>query len=485
MESASPTVGLLIDGTVIERPGFPIFDPASAAVCGFAAQATKDDVSNAVGAAARAFQSWRQTDLDYRVEAIAKMKEALIPELETLAAMTTMENGKPLFLARAEMQGMIKSSFDGLSSIAPRALAAETLEGQPGTKVEQRHVPVGVVAAIIPWNFPVHTTFQKVVPALLAGNTVVVKPSPFAPLAILKAIQIAAAVLPAGVVNVVCGEDGPSETVAHWLTAAPAVRIISFTGSTATGKKVMVAAAADLKRVLLELGGNDAAIVLPSFPEGQDGLDLAKSIVWGAMWNSGQVCHGLKRLYVHEAVHDRVVSSLKDEVEQLKLGAGTEEGTKLGPLTTEQQLQHVSKLVDAAKASGATVVTGGMRGVGPGWFYHPTILLCKGDEDIVQLEQFGPVIPVVKFQSVEEAVSAANDSPNGLSGSVWGDVAEAMVVVEKLECGTQWVNQHSTGPGAQHWNLPFGGVKQSGIGKERGVMGILDYTDTVVVNARL
>lgn len=193
----------------------------------------------------------------------------------------------------------------------------------------------------------------------------------------------------------------------------------------------------------------------------------------------------MKRLYVHEAVHDRLVELLKEEVRQLKLGPGTEEGVKVGPLTTEQQLQHVTKLVDSAKASGATVVTGGLRGAGPGWFYEPTILLCKGDEDIVQLEQFGPVIPVVKFQSVDQAVAAANSSQYGLSGSVWGDVLEATAVVGKLECGTQWVNQHSSGPGAHHWHLSFGGFKQSGMGRERGVLGILDYTDSVVVNARL
>lgn len=485
MATTDSATALYIDGAVVERSGFPVFNPATAMVCGYAAQATEADVNNAVKAAARAFQTWRHTDLGYRLEAVAKIKEALSPELEVLANMTTMENGKPLFLARAEMQGMLKSSFDGVSALAPKALAAQTLEGQPGTKVEQRHVPLGVLAAIIPWNFPVHTTFQKVVPALLAGNTVVVKPSPFAPLAILEAVRIAAAVLPAGVLNVVAGEDGSNETVSHWLTAAPEVRIISFTGSTATGKKVMAAAAVDLKRVLLELGGNDAAIVLPSFPIGQGGQDLAKAMVWGALWNSGQVCHGLKRIYVHEDVHDRVVGLLKDEVQELKLGPGTEEGVTIGPLTTQQQLQHVSRLVDSAKKAGATVITGGLPGTGPGWFFHPTILLCQGDEDVVKLEQFGPVIPVVKYQSVDQAVAQANSTPFGLSGSVWGDVTEALTVVEKLECGTQWVNQHSTGPGTQHPNLPFGGVKQSGIGRERGVLGFHDYTDTVVVNARL
>lgn len=329
-----------------------------------------------------------------------------------------------------------------------------------------------MVAAITPWNYPVSLAVWKIAPALLAGNTMVLKPSPFTPLATLRMGEILRDVLPPGVFNVVSGGD----ELGAWMTAHPAVRKISFTGSVATGKLVAAAAAPDLKRVTLELGGNDPALVL----EDVDVRKVAKRIFWGAFENCGQVCSAIKRVYVPESLYEPMLTQLGELARGVQVGDGLDADSQMGPLNNRPQLERVQELVEDAKRAGGKVVAGGQRLGDRGYFFAPTIV---GDvQDGVRLvdeEQFGPVLPVVTYADLDDAVERANATHFGLSGSVWSsDSAKAEEVAGRLECGTAWVNQHlNVLPHA-----PFGGAKWSGIGVENGPWGLLGFTEIQTIN---
>ena len=338
--------------------------------------------------------------------------------------------------------------------------------------VEVVRRPVGVVAAITPWNFPLTLAFWKIAPALLAGNTLVLKPSPFTPLTTLKVAELLRDVMPAGVLNVVSGGD----QLGAWMTGHPVPRKVSFTGSIETGKKVAMSAAPDLKRVTLELGGNDPAIVL----DDADPAVVAKAIFAGAFNNNGQVCSAIKRVYVPEALYDQVVEGLVAQAGATKVGDGTEEGTKLGPINNAPQYERVKELVGDALSHGATAATGGHAMDGPGYFFEPTILTGLSDGTrIVDEEQFGPALPVISYRDVDDVVERANATHFGLSGSVWGtDGDRASEVAGRLECGTAWVNTHLALAPQQ----PFGGFKWSGIGVENGPWGLSEFTEVQVVH---
>ena len=296
--------------------------------------------------------------------------------------------------------------------------------------------PLGVVAAITPWNFPLTLAFWKIAPALLAGNTLVLKPSPFTPLTTLKVGELLRDVFPPGVVNIVSGGDD----LGAFMTTHPVPRKISFTGSVETGKKVALSAAPDLKRVTLELGGNDPAIVL----DDADPATVATAIFAGAFNNNGQVCSAIKRVYVPEALYDGVVEGLAAHARAIKVGEGTEDGVKLGPINNEPQFERVKELVADALSHGATAVTGGKAMDRAGYFFEPTILTGLSDGTrIVDEEQFGPALPVVPYRDLGDAIDRANATHFGLSGSVWGaDADRAAEVAAQLECGTAWVNTH-------------------------------------------
>ena len=382
--------------------------------------------------------------------------------------MLTSEQGKPLGDASMEVSG----AGVWFKYFADLELPREVIQDDENALIEVLRRPLGVVAAITPWNFPLILASWKIAPALLAGNTMVLKPSPYTPLSTLKLGQLLASVLPPGVLNVVSGGDD----LGAWMTSHPVPAKISFTGSVATGKHVAASAAPDLKRVTLELGGNDAAILLDDI----DPAAIANKLFWGAFQNNGQVCSAIKRVYVPEALYDDVVDALAEQARSVKVGEGTGEGVQLGPINNRPQYERVSELVADAISGGATAVTGGKPVDGPGYFYEPTILAGLSDGTrIVDEEQFGPALPVISYRDVDDAVERANATMFGLSGSVWSaDADRASEVASRLECGTAWVNTHL----ALQPNQPFGGAKWSGIGVENGPWGLYGFTEIQVLH---
>jgi acyl-CoA reductase-like NAD-dependent aldehyde dehydrogenase len=331
--------------------------------------------------------------------------------------------------------------------------------------------PLGVIAAIKPWNVPIIMAVNTVASAFRAGCTVVLKPSPYTPLVTLFMGEVLRDIIPAGALNVISGAD----PLGQWMTEHPIPRGISFTGSIATGKKVNVTAAADLKRVLLELGGNDPAIILDDV----DPEEVADVLFGRAFMNAGQICMAVKRVFVPESMHDPLVAALVRKAENLKVGNGLDEGTEMGPINNKPQFERVTALVSEAIAAGATAVTGGAPLDGPGYFYAPTILtgVAEGTR-IVDEEQFGPALPILPYRNVSEAIERANSTNYGLGSSVWSNnLAAAQAVAEQLEAGTTWINTHA----ALGHEQPFLGRKWSGLGAEGGLYSIAAYCDVQTI----
>ncbi len=460
---------MTIDGKgVAGESTFGVINPATGQVFTQAPECSKSQLDAAMDSAQRAFRGWRR-DEDKRRQTLRDCANALKARMGDLAKVLTQEQGKPLARASEEVIGGAVW-FDVTAGLQ---IPVDVLQDNEHGKIEVRRKPYGVVGAITPWNFPLLLAIWKIAPALLAGNTVVLKPSPFTPLTTLKLGEILRDVVPPGVVNIVSGGND----LGAWISSHPAVRKVSFTGSVATGKKISIAAAPDLKRVTLELGGNDAAIVLPDV----DPKQVAEKLFWGAFSNSGQICSAIKRLYVHEDVYPAVVSELTSIATTVKLGDGLDPQTQLGPVNNEPQLQRVTELVEDAKRAGAKILTGGRKREGGGYFYEPTIVTGISDGTrLVDEEQFGPALPILSFKHVEDAVERANATHFGLSGSVWThDVERGKAIASELECGTGWVNQHlAIVPFA-----PFGGSKWSGIGYENGPYGLAAFTELQVINS--
>jgi acyl-CoA reductase-like NAD-dependent aldehyde dehydrogenase len=358
---------------------------------------------------------------------------------------------------------------------ASLSLPMKVIEDSPSKRIEQHREPLGVVGSITPWNWPLMIAIWHIVPAIRAGNTVVIKPSPFTPLGTLRMIELIAAVLPPGVVNVVAGGDDLGAAISRH----GRIRKLVFTGSIATGKKVMASAAPNLKALTLELGGNDAGIVLPD----ADIAKLVEPMFWGAFINSGQTCGALKRLYVHDSIHDRVCQALVEFGRQIPMGDGMDESNVLGPLQNERQFRRVIELVEDAKSHGAKVLLGGAPRGGSGFFYPVSFLSEVTDGmRIVDEEQFGPVLPIIRYKDVDDAIARANGTDFGLDASVWGsNNAKTAAVAARLEAGTVFINKHAEiAP-----NVPFGGIKSSGLGVEFGQEGLEAYTTIKIVNAAL
>jgi acyl-CoA reductase-like NAD-dependent aldehyde dehydrogenase len=350
-------------------------------------------------------------------------------------------------------------------------LPEKILEDSGTRKVEMRRKPLGVIGCIVPWNFPLILIGLKMPAALLAGNTIVLKPAPTTPLATLRLGELIADIVPAGVINIITDQND----LGGELTKHPDVRKISFTGSTATGKKVMEGAAATLKRITLELGGNDAAIVLDDV----DPKTAAPKIFDGAFQNSGQVCIAMKRLYVHESIYDEMCDALAAVAKAAVVGDGLQQGTKIGPLQNKMQFEKVKEILDDARKHG-TVIAGG-EVLDKGYFIRPTIVRDITDGTrLVDEEQFGPVLPVIKYSDPEDALARANASPYGLGASVWSsNMARAHALAQRLDAGTVWINKHiDLAP-----HIPFGGAKQSGLGTEMAEEGLNEFTQIQVINA--
>lgn len=464
------TPELVIDGAPQAlKDRFEVINPADGTVIGTAPDADLATLDAAVDAAKRAFVTWSMTPDDELAAACRAVTAKLGEHAEELARYLTLEQGKPLngLGSRWELGGA--AAWAGYT--AGLKLAPKLLQDTPDGRVELHRRPLGVVGSITPWNFPVMIAVWHILPALRTGNTVVVKPSPYTPLATIRMVEIMNTVLPPGVVNVVTGDDKAGNIGAAMATH-PDIRKIVFTGSIATGRHVMRSAADTLKRLTLELGGNDAGIVLP----GTDPRAIAEGLFWGAFLNNGQTCAAMKRLYVHESNHDAVCDALATYARGIVVGDGLDERTALGPIQNQAQFDKVARLVADGAARGQ-VLAGGKPG--SGLFFPPTLIAgLRNGDDLVDDEQFGPALPIIRYTDVEEAIEAANDGPTGLGGSIWSsDVDAARKLAQRLECGSVWINKH----GVIQPNAPFGGRKASGLGVEFSEEGLAEYTDIQVV----
>ena len=442
-----------------------VLDPALLSVVGTAPVSALDDVDLAVGAASAACAgtAWAH-DAGLRREAMGRCADIIERNLPELSALLSREQGKPMAAAVVEINMALRI----FRHYAAWLDTPQILRSSAAEQIDVRRAALGVVGLIVPWNYPITILFMKLGPAMAAGNTVIVKPAPSTPLTTLRLIELCSAELPPGVLNSVTGEA----EIGAALTAHPGIRKISFTGSTPTGVHVMRGAAATLKRLTLELGGNDAAIVL----DDADVETIAPRIFASAFTNAGQICCAIKRLYVHRGVAPALTERLVDLAQSWKVGAGMESGTQMGPLNNRAQLAHVQALLGDARTRGGKILAGG-HGVPdlPGYFMRPTLVGGLDDSArLVSEEQFGPALPILVFDHDHEAVARANASEFGLGASVWSaDIERATALALGLEAGNLYVNQHAVPPDPE---VPFGGMKSSGFGHELGQWGVDDFS---------
>lgn len=463
---------LIIDGRkVATEETFPVLNPATEEVLAQAPKATEEHVNQAVEAAGKAFKSWSLVADSERARLVLAIGEALTAAGAELAELLTLEQGKPQggfagLGAHFEMGGV----GAWCQATAALEIPVDVIQDNDDARVEVHRKPLGVVGSITPWNYPLMIAIWHTMPAIRTGNTVVIKPSEYTPLTTLRAAEIINEILPPGVFNIVTG-DGSLGAV---MSAHPGIAKMVFTGSTPTGKKIMQSAAGNLKRLTLELGGNDAGIVLPD----TDVQSAAPKIFATAMINNGQTCAALKRLYVHEDIYDEMCEALAGIANSVTTGYGMEE-VDFGPIQNKMQYQKVCELAADAKAGGARFLTGGEPTEGPGFFFPVTIVADIDDGTrLVDEEPFGPILPIIKYSDVEDALARANNSSNGLGGSVWSaDIERATQLAGRLECGTAWVNNHAM----LQPDAPFGGVKESGVGVEFGLYGLEEYTSIQTV----
>jgi len=459
---------LLINGALVDGDdSFDVINPATEQTVAVSPRASIAQADAAIAAAKAASPGWSQTPFAERSALLNQLADTMMANAEELARVLTQEQGKPLAEAMQEI-GFTEAFIRHLASIE---LQPEVLFDTDDRWVEKRHSPLGVVVAIAPWNFPLLIFTFKLAAALITGNTVVGKPSPTTPLTALKMAEFCKAIFPAGVVNVVTdlNDLGPH------LTSHPDVAKVSFTGSTATGKKVMASAADSLKRITLELGGNDAAIVL----DDADIDALIEPLFNYAFMNCGQVCLAIKRIYVPERLYEKLVAGLSALAAAVKVGNGLEEGVQIGPLQNAMQYQKVREYLADARQHGE-VVAGGEVPEGPGFFITPAIVSGLADgHRLVDEEQFGPLLPVVRYSDLDQVIEAINAGPNGLAGSIWSaDLERAKALAYRIHTGTLWINHHlDFGP-----HIPFAGAKQSGIGVEFSEEGLKEFTQLQVVN---
>ncbi|MFJ9329156.1 aldehyde dehydrogenase family protein [Streptomyces sp. NPDC101230] len=449
---------------------FAVLDPATGQAFDEAPGLRPGELDGVVGRAHGAWPSWR-SDPAARARALLASADAVEEAGADLAPLLTREQGKPL----AESYAEVARTAARLRHFAQMAPEVRTIEDGRPVHSEIRWRSLGPVAAIVPWNFPLQLASAKFAPALAAGNTVVLKPSPFTPLATRLLGSVLSAALPEGVLTIVTGR----EPLGARLASHPGIRHVTFTGSVPTGRAVARAAAPGLARVTLELGGNDAAVLLDDVDVGR----IAERLFWAAFRNCGQVCVAVKRVYAPARLHSQVVEALAERARTVVVGAGLDPGTELGPLNNAAQLEQVERRTARALADGARAVAGGHRLDRPGYFYAPTVLAdVPPGSEVVTEEQFGPVLPVLSYGSLDEAVAAANSTRFGLGGSVWGtDLDRAGAVAERLECGTAWINHHAELSLAQ----PFAGVKESGVGVAGGPWGLYGNLRPFVVHRPL
>jgi acyl-CoA reductase-like NAD-dependent aldehyde dehydrogenase len=456
---------------ITDPAGREILDPATGEAVGRVPVSSVDDLDASVARARAAQPAWAARTDQERIDLMLAAAEAIEAAAEPLAELLSREQGKPLNGPNARFE--VGACAGWLRATAATQLPVETVVDDGETRAELHYRPVGVVGAIGPWNWPMMITIWQVAPALRMGNTVVVKPSEYTPLSVLALVDVLNGVLPADVLNVVAGD----RELGARLSGHPDVDKLMFTGSTATGRAIIRSSADTVKRLTLELGGNDAGIVLPDV----DPQAIAEGLFWGAFINTGQTCAALKRLYVHTDVYDAVCEALVEVARAMPMGRGLDEQNVLGPLQNRAQYDVVAGLVDAARNAGAKILLGGDPDPeAPGHFYPTTIVAdVDNDNPLVAEEQFGPAVPIVRYEHVDQAVAMANALDVGLGASVWSSDREAArAVATRLQAGTVWINSH----GGVHPMIPFGGVKKSGYGLEFGAEGLKAVAVPQVIN---
>lgn len=465
------TFSLLIDGALTQgADSMDVIDPTTGKSFAQAPRADKALAERAIASAKRAQQDWSALGYEGRRPYLERFAEAISANLDRIAETLTRERGGPIADCRFE----VGRARDAIQYFAGQRLEDRVVRENGEELIVEQRYPQGVVVAIMPWNRPMTLLSFKLGPALITGNSVIAKPAPSTPLSTLLLGEIAADIFPAGVFQTIVDANdlGPI------LTSHPDVAHVSFTGSTPTGKKVLTSAASTLKRFTLELGGNDAAIVL-------DDVDVewvADKIYAAAFINAGQVCYATKRVYAPRSLSQALTEALARRADAAVLGDGLDPATTMGPLQNRMQFEKVLDFIESARADGGTFLTGG-DATGDGYFIRPAIVTgLPNSARLVQEEQFGPVLPVQVYDDVEEAIAEANASEFGLGGTVWtGDVKRGIAVASRIETGTIWVNQHMALP----LDVPFGGAKESGIGLQNGIEGMEDFTQLRILNAKL
>ncbi|MBV9357488.1 MAG: aldehyde dehydrogenase [Chloroflexi bacterium] len=459
---------------------YEVRNPATGEVVESVPRGTAQDVHQAVEAAELAFAEWAETTAEDRGDLLTSACARIKEHASEIAQLLTAEQGKTLFEANLEVHHLLHGLgfYAGLASKVRGSYVPLPQQGAYGLVIRP---PIGVCAGIVPWNFPLTLMGTKLGPALAAGNTIILKPASTTPLATLRVVQLIQEAtyadgkkrLPPGSVNVV---TGGGDEVGEELLRNPRVPRIAFTGSTAVGRHVMEVAGPLIKRVTLELGGSDPMIVC----EDADPDAVVKMADVGRFFNCGQMCLGVKRLFVHESLYQQVVDGLLAALERKTVGPGTERASRMGPLHLAAQRTEIEEQVEDARARGATVVTGGARPRGDGYergnYYLPTLVAdVSEDSRLVREEVFGPVLPVFRFTDLDDAIDRANDTSYGLGGSIWTrDLARANRAVQRLQVGNVWVNSLHYG----FDELPFGGVKASGLGREHGPEALDYYVET-------
>ena len=459
---------MYINGQAVKSDDtFEVINPATGKPFAEAQLGSVTHVDHAVASAKAAFPAWSKSSDEERAAACHALAKAIEDNFPELMNLVTLETGKPLGgLNNIGAGAEVFCAIYWTQSTADLQLPVDVIQDDDDARIEVHRKPLGVVASITPWNWPLLLAIWQIIPALRVGNTVVIKPSPFAPVSTTRFVELAQEILPPGVLNLVNGEGD----VGGALTAHPDVSKVSFTGSTGTGKRIMASASASLKRLTLELGGNDAGIVLPDV----DVKEVAPKLFHAAFQSSGQYCSALKRLYVHESQYEEMCEEFAALASNVKVGDGMEEGMELGPVQNAAQFKIVCDLAESARADGGRFVAGGKPMNREGYFFEPTVVADLTDGcRLVDEEPFGPILPIIKYADIDEVIDRANRNDRGLGGSIWSkDLDQAAKYAQRLECGSAYVNDHAT----LQPNVPFGGVKQSGMGVSFGLYGLEEYT---------
>lgn len=459
---------LIIDGKLVAGDHtLDVVNPATGEVFATVARASREQAEAAIQAAKKAQPEWEALDWDARGEMLKAIADGMEQRFDEFVDTMVAEQGKP----RREAVAETTYSIAFIRHFAELKLPDRILDVPTSGEVRLRHRPLGVVAGISPWNFPLLIPAAKIAPALLAGNTMVMKPAPTTPILTLMLGEIAAGILPPGVLNVVTDQNDLGDL----LTSHPDIAKVTFTGSTATGRKIMASAASTLKRLTFELGGNDAAIVLDDV----DVQETADRIFAAAFFNAGQACLAIKRVYVADAIYDEFCEALARHAREAIVGPGSSPSTRIGPMQNPMQFEKARQYLEIAHRDGLVIAGGAVR-EGAGYFVDPTVVRDIDDtSDLVTQEQFSPILPIIRVTDGEDGLSRANRSDFGLAGSIWsGDSARAMALAERMQSGTVWVNQHlNFGP-----EVPLAGAKQSGIGVEWTELGLAEFCQVNIIN---